>query len=459
MRGATFRALLVVFVVAAAPSFCVSFDFGGSLLNSSGLGNYPTTASPSASPAFAQRDAGNLWFQAALSDSLLLNAQIGSGFTMYRYGVPPQAFFVDVDLANLQGTFPPVGPGTRQLRFTAGRALFSEFTGLVLGHKADGIQLGLDYQGWSVSLAAAYTGLVSKGASTIELSRTDVTDVADTGVIFAPPRLVETLAVDVRFLSGQRVSFSCLLQQDLRGTFLDLTLPAGPGIVTAGSTIYDPTRGGPVNSQYFGLGTSGSLSASLYYDAYAYLGILEDLLFTGGSYQGFTSVAALAGASARYYFRSPLYSVLGGRVLFASGDSGAISVYEGATQLFSDFLPISRPTLSYVFSPQLSNIVLVEASYSLKPFSSLASEAARNLEVRLQADAYLRPTPGAISEPGISASDSSLYLGTEADLAVLFRPFSDVGLSLWGGLFIPGSAFGASTALQYKAGFDVSLSF
>src|SRR5208282_1258167 len=158
-------------------------------------------------------------------------------------------------------------------------------------------------------------------------------------------------------------------------------------------------------------------------------------------YQNISFLGILSGGGVRVFLPSILSSVIAARVLFASGDPNATSVAEGASTGFSVFTPISRPVLDNVFSPQLSNLVDVEASYSLKPLSNLGTGLVQKLQTSLQTDVYFRPTPGAISEPGIPAGNTSAYLGTEMDLSANFSPLSDVGSSLWAGVFLPGSAF------------------
>ena len=132
---------------------------------------------------------------------------------------------------------------------------------------------------------------------------------------------------------------------------------------------------------------------------------------------------------------------------------------ENASAGFSVFTPISRPTFDNVFSPQLSNLVVAEASYSLKPLSGLGPGLPEMFQTALQSYVYFRPTTGGISEPGLSTSSASPYLGTEGDLTLNLSPSSDLGISLWGGLFVPGTAFESGSNMQFKAGLNVSLNF
>ncbi|OGB58774.1 hypothetical protein A2Y27_03820 [candidate division CPR2 bacterium GWD1_39_7] len=57
-----------------------------------------------------------------------------------------------------------------------------------------------------------------------------------------------------------------------------------------------------------------------------------------------------------------------------------------------------------------------------------------------------------VGAPGISATSTSPYLGTEIDISGSYRILSDLGISLNGGLFFPGidpnGAFSASLSAK-----------
>ena len=462
MMSSTRRSIaVIVAVLCASAAFGASVDFGGNLFNSSGYGNYPTINVSPAGSGLTQNDVGNLWFQAALSDSILFSLQLGAAYNLTPLPTPPVTkLFVDADVASLQGTFTAPQAGLSLFRFTLGRTTFTDFTGLVLNHKADGFSLGFDYPALSVDVSAAYTGLVNKGASTITVSKADASDSTSAGVYFAPPRLIQSIQVVFPSLAGQELSLGSIFQEDMRGTPLDLT--GTKGLVSVGQTTFNPGQGGPVNTQYYGVGVDGMVVSALYYKVYSYFQVTQDVTYsqTAGAYQPAQSYGLLAGGEVHYYMPKVFFSAIGSRLLYVSGDASATSVYEGnASTGLSNFTPISRGTLDYVFSPFLTNVFVGEASYSLKPLAWMGGDFAESVQTAVKADVYARATTGAISEPGILSGNSEAYLGTEADLTVNFRPFSDVGVTAWGGVFFPGAAFGTSAATQFKAGLDVSLSF
>jgi hypothetical protein len=447
-------------LVLAVSAGAGSVDFGGSLFNLTGVGNSSGVSStPGSTTGFVQEDALKGWFQANFNPNLTFNFQLDATFnTAPILPFNTTLLYLNADLLNLHGSYPFTNGALKLLQFTVGRLMLADFTTLVVSHEVDGVLLDFEFPAVSVNVSAGYTGLVTKGASTIEVSKADLNDFANTGVYFASPRLVELVQASLLVIPGQRISLSAILQQDLRGTPLDLADGSGESLISAGSTTLNASQGGLVNTQYFGLGMSGSIVGKLTYDVFTYLETGQELAYQGVSYQNLFFFGLLSGGGVRLLLPTALSSIITAHVYFASGDANAGTVTEGATQSFSVFTPISRPILDNVFSPQLSNLVVLEASYSLKPLSGLGEGLPQKIQTSLQADVYLRPTQGAISEPGVPAGTGP-YLGTETDLAVTFTPFSDFGASVWGGLFFPGSAFASGSGTQYKAGLDFSLTF
>jgi len=287
-----------------------------------------------------------------------------------------------------------------------------------------------------------------------------VNDASNPAVMFATPRLLEVIQVVFPSVFRQRLTLQVMAQEDMRDTALDLATPLTTDLVQAGATVQDAARGGPVSTQYFGLGLDGGITSALFYDLSGYLETGQTLVYSGGAYAPSSVLAFLATGGLRYYIPNLLFSVASAKFVFASGDQNATTVIEGSSAgVSAEFSPITRGTVAYVFSPQLTNVMIAEASYSLKPLAGLGAALADVLQAQAKADVFLRPTTGAISEPGISAGNTELYLGTEVDLIVTARPFSDLGLAFTTGLFFPGSAFGASAAVQYKAGLEATLSF
>ena len=368
IRCLLFTAFAVLFAVSAEAG---SVDFGGSLFNLTGVGNSSGVSSvPGSTTGLVQEDVLKGWLQADINSTLSFNFELDGTFnTAPILPFNTTLLFLNVDLLNLHGSYPFPDSALRLMQFTVGRLLLADFTTLVVAHEVDGVFLDFEFPAVSVNAAAGYTGLVTKGASTIELSKSDLNDYANSGVSFASPRLVELVQASLLSIPGQKISASVILQQDMRGTFLDVA--HGSSLLSEGSTTISSSQGGRVNTQYFGVGMSGSILGKLSYDVFTYLQTGQELAFQGGSYQNLFFAGILSGGGVRLVLPNALSSIIAGRVYFASGDPNAGSVTEGATQSFSLFTPISRPVLDTVFSPQLSNLVVLEASYSLKPLSNL----------------------------------------------------------------------------------------
>ena len=130
------------------------------------------------------------------------------------------------------------------------------------------------------------------------------------------------------------------------------------------------------------------------------------------------------------------------------------------------FVGLTPPSFGTVFSPRLGNLMVTDFSYSIKPFTRDGRNAIQEFQAELAALGFFRPTTGVISQ-GNAASTSSdeLYLGTEVDLRLNFRPFSDLGFSLSNGVFLPNND-GSDSALiedavgaEYQASLEATFSF
>ncbi len=438
---------LVLLAAGSFTAFPASLDFGGSVTNMTAVAGTAGSA-----PGLVQEDLANLWVQAALGSSYLLSGQLN-----FTYTNVPLLVALDAGSLSLQGTFPLPQPGVSLYRYSIGRSPFTDFTGLVLDQNADGLSMTVEFPIASVSVGAAYTGLLLKPSSTIILSRADANDAANPAVIFAPPRLLQTAQLTFPSVLRQRITLAAIVQEDMRDTVLDLATPGTTDLVQVGATTQDPTRAGPVNTQYFGLGMDGGITSDIFYNLYGYMETGQELQYTAGAYAQVPILAYLAGGGVRWYMPNLLFSVASAKFTLASGDQNATTVIDGNT---TGFRPITNPTtVNDVFTPQLTNVMIAEAGYSLKPLAGLGSGLAEFLQAQARTAVFLRPTAGPISLPGISAGNTDLYLGTEVDLILTSRPFSDLGLTFTTGLFVPGGAFGSSAPLQYRAELDAALSF
>jgi hypothetical protein len=449
MRAARTTAIAIAIALAGVVALgAFDFDFGGSVDNSS----TPSLSLGTASSVLAmdQRNKAAVWMDMHFDPSFALSAEGSYSFTLL---VP---YLFDIDYLKADWQVLPI------LKATAGRFVFSDFTGHVLNHKLDGVMLTAAFPIGIVTAGAGYSGFLLKPSSLILMTRSDSGDQSENGVFFAAPRLVEK--VDILFpniLSRQDLEVTAILQQDLRAEDT-LIQPGQTQPLVAGAS------GGRLSSQFWGIGLSGAIVSTLYYNAWFYLNtgstlgyMVDPASITGNSWEYSSILAYLGGVGVRYFSEGFLSSRVELQAIVSSGDSDNTTYQEGNTAGSSNiFVPISQDTLGIAFQPQWGNLVLIDANYSLKPFSR-SPTVWQNFQLMLKVLNFLRPTTGAISQVGLDPASTQLYLGTEAELILNFRPLSDLGTALSFGCFIPNpGAFTGSAAHPVLAGrLEVSFSF
>jgi hypothetical protein len=388
----------------------------------------------------SQKDKFALWLVNQFTSSLKLTVQ-GSFTYVYENPKPDYPYLPDIDLLNLHGGFPLNTDRTSMFRYTVGRFVLNDFSDLVLSDGLDGLMF--DWNTWlaNSTLAVGYTGLHFDQASGINISWADFNNTE----LLAPPRLVGLVSAEFPSLfMGQDLNTAFIMQQDFRSK--DEVLEEGPAAEVVG-------QGGRLSTQYLGIGLNGSLARSLYYRFFAFLGTGKSLSYIDSEYQYAWILSTLIGTSVQYFNEKMLFSRAELRLLFASGDADfSYSVIEGNREgLATVWVPISNKDLALVFSPRLANLVLIEASYSIKPLS--------NLQTQLKGVMFLRPTTGPVSD--LRVDGDSNYLGSEIDAVVKYRFFSDLGLALSLGLFLPGQeAFAvAERDPEFRGRFEISFAY
>jgi hypothetical protein len=413
-----------------------AYDFGGKIDNAT---------SPSLSAGnvnLLQEDVLALWYETGLGETLKLTVQ-GSFTFPYTYSFSAESGdltptpFWNLDLLTLQGE--KLLEGGLRRSASLGRFRAADFSGYLLADTLDGFEVGWQQARFNASFLAATTALQFQPYTSVKMSLSDEADTFYTkddplSDKLAPPRLIALLELEFPELIGRRdLLLAMAFQQDLRDPD---ELPATQGRLT---------------TQYVGAGLRGTVAPALYCDFFAYLGTGSMLSGSGlTEYAGIAS--ALAGASLRWFREDLLNSRAGLKLLFASGDEDFATFLEGNIDgLATAFQPISRPELALVFSPTLSNLGVLEASYSIKPAASL--------QLLIKGLAFLRPTSAPVSDGRVDAASDALYLGSEIDLAVRWRPYSDLGLACTVGLFLPGQEAFSATYQDPELEGRVELSF
>lgn len=445
------RVLPFIFSLTILGSTALSgldFDVGGSIDDYSSL---PVTVAPG-NAIFApdQRNKVGVWADMHSGSTFSVAAEGSYNFTLQ---VP---YLFNLDYLKVDWRVFP------WLSTTLGRFVFSDFSGQVLNHTLDGALIVLDFPGVRISTGAGYSGLQLKPISLILMSRSDTADQSNSSVYLAAPRLIEKLEVLFPSLfSVVDVNLSVVLQQDLRASN-QLIQPGEPYQTVTGLS------GGALTTEYFGAGVSGAIVSSLYYNLFFYWNagsalsyVADSTSVTGFSYQYEPVQAFLGGFGLRYYMEETLSSRVGLQAIFSSGDADNTAYYEGNTSgAATMFTPISQEVIGLAFTPQLGNLILIDLNYSFKPFAQSTS-VWKNLQIIAKVLSFFRPTTGAISQPGLSATSTDLYLGVEPELIANFRPFSDFGVVVSTGVFVPnGGAFtGPATQPTIAGRIEFSMSF
>jgi len=431
--------LLIITGCLLLSAFSLSaFDIGGAIDNQSAVELEGSTVEAS----FLQFDKLTLWLESDIGKNFYIGAQGSYTFSLTRY------YLFDLELLKFRSEI-PLPSANMFLSIDAGRFPVTDFTERVLSHPLDGLNLHMKFPFMNTTLFAGYSGLLFKEPSRIIMSKHDAADRLSNSVLLAPSRLIGMAEFDF---------FDLFLRQDLMLNYII------QWDFTPETDLTDETKGGKLNTHYIGLGLGGSPFTNFYYDAYGYLGLGTTLSYINGEYVDANILAWMAGASLRWYPEKKLYSRILLDFVIGSGDKDNYTFTEGNTYKMSTlFVPIAGTPRDTVFTPEVGNMMIGTLSYSLKPFAQLGTHG-KYFQVEVQGVVYLRPTIGAISEDYNTASDS-IYVGTEADLSLNYRPFSDFGVSLNGGVFIPNTLTGGvflwetQRTVEAKIKLDFSLSF
>ncbi len=436
------RVIFVAFLVAAFFIGVGAFgvDFGANLYNGTAV-NYNQQDNKF---VVMQSNIAGLWVSADFFDFLSFFVKGSYTFSYATENPPKKPHFFDVDSVTIKNT------GNVPVVVTGGRFSTSDFSHYVFNGKVDGLSVELNIPLLNIYGVIGYNGLLFKERSTLLISRADILDLNDDNQLFASPRIVggiNFLFPDL-FLK-QDLNLGLWSQFDLRS---DSSLSSGEE---------------KVSTLYYGIGLKGDIIDSLYYDMAGYFESGWVTHFSSESAYNILSYMGNIGFS--YYLEKFLSSKMRIEFLYSSGDADyTTSFYDGNTKGNSSmFIPISRTNLAMVFKPGLGNIFLIRGGFSIKPLSFLSVSGAsmfRNIQTTVETVAFFRSTTGAISETGLNTESSSLFLGTEIDAKINAMLFSDLGVFISGGIFIPATddlgAFSADErSIEGKASVGIFFEF
>ncbi len=424
------KILLLLFIVFCIASFGFSIDFGGYIENYSVITSEPDSQE--------QTDKLALWLALSPTETMYITGQGSVAYSKDDYDI-----LADLDYLYITQDFTGLFTQNSGFIYKIGRFFQYDFTGRVFAHRLDGAHFTLAFPRFNLSLGAGYSGLLLKPVSSINNTAADVIDDNDDDIKLAPKKVIINLGVALpEVMQSQQLDFSFITQIDMRSN--DLIEDGDPATAEG--------KGGKLNAFYLGVGLSGALTGSFIYDIYSYLQLGKSLSYIEpkSEYEYKALFAVLAGGSISYLMKDFYFSKLTVSFMFASGDDDNVSVYEGNTYgNNTQFMPITDSNTGIIFSPTPSNLIRAGLEYSIKPFSKTKG-AMKNFQAALSGAVYFKASDGAVSESIASASSDDKYLGTEALLILNYRPFSDFGITVAGGAFIPNSSSSGPILNDYR---------
>lgn len=361
---------------------------------------------------------------------------------------PSFPWFLDIEILRYGFRWKGNDPDLPSVNINLGRFVFSDQTSYILSHTLDGIELGFHYPSVKVWYSMGYSGLLWNSS----LNPSYVDTILAESEILGSPRLVLMTGTVLPSFGGQSVSLEALYQADLRKSdsvfenYRELTPEQVRG-------------GGLLDTYYLSLklrGTLAFLRNFSYGLSYIYNGGASMSVPEGENYYTYSDISAhLAEARIEKFFPDLFNSYISWIFLYSSGDEDFVRYREGNTQGAAGyFIPLTSSSSGIVFTPGPGNLIKNELVFSLKPHN--------NLQTALNIISFIRPSVGPLEEPGLDPSFERGYMGSEADITVNYRPFSDLGVSFTGGFYFPGAGVYSESYLEekpVKMNFRLDLSF
>lgn len=413
-----------------------------------------------AEPAYGSDSVVRLWVSQPFSRTLSLTGALAARNTL-RLKAPEGSFVSNTLSLNLESLILS-GEG-----FWIGRSELREFSSQVLATRLDGAQVNLRFPPFDVRLGLGTSASLFKSDSTIVLSEEDLEDrtvdedFSRPETLWAPPRLVGVLDAGWRLEGTDLMVRTALLgQADLR--------PGAPADGAMADVRTLEREGAALHTAYGGLGLEGRLFGPLFWSLRGFalggqsLTMAGPLVESKGQQTQVWKTSYLLGGlgTANLSWVQPqlsgLVADLGLRLGSGDPDGAApdanrpVSLNSLEPSLFTGWIPLSRTGGALIFNPQQGNLATAQLTLSLRPHPAL--------QVVSATWAHARVLPAAISEPGLRPGSQELYLGTESNLTLLWRPLSDLGLSLAAGGFWP-SELAMTRSPEFRGQASLTLSF
>jgi hypothetical protein len=293
------------------------------------------------------------------------------------------------------------------LRLEFGRVPFRESLSAVMSGLFDGVASGLNIGGGRLNAGLFYTGFLYKKTAHIYMNPQDRRDYNDEDVYFASRRLVAGLYWEKTsvFDTGSSLALGGIGQFDLNDTDARFHSQYLEAQFTLPLTAHFNTVSGAVIELVEETGKNP-------YAAFALLAELQWLLPT--------AISDVLTISGRF-------------------SSGAWNDGLGV------FIPLTAEAQGKVLRPMFSGIAFVETTYTARLHHSFSTTISGAYLFRTDKTTY--------TTSDMDAGSASPFMGGEIYGGLSWAPFSDVLVSLGGGVFLPqtGKVFSGNAQVRYRA--------
>lgn len=408
--------VLLVFLFAPMQIFSIDWDAGGTFFNGTDFVSDETKSDTE----LDQLNTLSLFFEAySESDTGTTGTFTAQG--RYEY-TDERAYLFDIDTLKYTGVFPGALGADSVLDVAAGRTVFSDPTGMVLSHPADGVSVNLLYPKIRFHIAGAYTGLLLNPSSDIRMTSIDLSE--------------EDIEISDNFFGPKKM----FLQSTL--TFPELWWLNSMSIF--GMAVFDlreKSEGAVMNSQYLGVKTERDYGKNLYQDLFL---ILQYASLKVPDIDDREALGILFGLRLRYLKEDFYGSRFQFRLLGAPPDVSIDDLVDVPFGVLG-FVPMNQPTLGKSVSPSLSGLGLVELNYSFRPFYSSDSETAAAIQPTVGARGYFRTYSVSVDWIDTDPESDAYFIGTELEAGLVWRIFSDLGVEFDYAYFLPSTGIGAAS--------------
>ncbi|MDR0623787.1 MAG: hypothetical protein LBG10_05090 [Treponema sp.] len=300
----------------------------------------------------------------------------------------------------------------------AGRFIYTDPLEIVAAGLFDGAAVSLGLGEHRLSLGGYYTGLLYKKSANIIMTSRDAQDYAEGDHYWAPPRLFASVLYTIPGLISWRDTLTAglIVQFDLRKE--------------------DRTK---LHTQYAMVQYLWNPLDALTFN----LGGVFGLAQPEGADQEYNYALTFRGDWALPTSMNDQFSL---RIRYASGLAD-----HNDTQ--GPFTPITNISQSGVFSANFSGLMALSGIFTLRPLEELSIVKETNFLMRTDLATF--------AAEGLDPGSESHLLGLEIVLSLIWAPFSDLGLTAGGGVFLPlpESAFYSDTPPKWNVSLGAILSF